>query len=275
LAPVRLTGNYGSEVLRGVSTFKPRRLSPALFNPEFDNALRSAAASLANGSTHPVTFAAFHEIPWNLFGSLAAGRSQVGVRTPYLDNQIVALSYQAPESLRKSPAPGWQLVKANSVLLSRIPTDRRPSPDSSGLAAIARRFFSEATFKLDYVHNEGWPHWLSHYEAILGRAASGLKIIGLHKYLHYRSWFRGELADYVKDVISHARIQQAPFWNGCFLRKLASDHAEGRQNYVFEINAVLTLEAVERLLLRDAGAGRPTLDRSDAPIARPVLLEEA
>ena len=34
LAPVRLTGNFGSEVFRGVSTFKPIGLSPKLFNPE-------------------------------------------------------------------------------------------------------------------------------------------------------------------------------------------------------------------------------------------------
>ena len=41
-----------------------------------------------------------------------------------------------------------------------------------------------------------------------------------------------------------------------FLESLASDHIRGRKNYVLELNAVLTLEAVERLLLRDAGAAR-------------------
>ena len=33
LAPVRLTGNFGSEVLRGVSTFKPIGLSHDLLSP--------------------------------------------------------------------------------------------------------------------------------------------------------------------------------------------------------------------------------------------------
>ena len=97
LALVRLTGNYGSEVLRGVSTFKPLGLSPNLFNPEFRHSLPFSTPPVASGKQHPVTSAAFREVPWNLFGSLAAGRSQVTFRTPYLDNKVVALAYQVPE----------------------------------------------------------------------------------------------------------------------------------------------------------------------------------
>jgi asparagine synthase (glutamine-hydrolysing) len=273
LAPVRLTGNYGSEVLRGVSTFKPLGLLSTLFNPEFNAALRSAARPRANGSKHPVTFAAFREIPWNLFGGLAAGRSQVSVRTPYLDNEMVALAYQAPESLRKSPIPAWRLVKANSPLLSWIPTDRRPSPDTPQPAAALKRFFYEATFKLDYVNNEGWPHWLSPVEAGFEMVTRGLKIAGLHKYLHYRQWFRRELSEYVKEVISNARTEQASFWNRSFLEKMATNHVEGR-NYVFEINAVLTLEAIERLLMRGAGASGQESNGFDAANSRAVVVEQ-
>jgi hypothetical protein len=40
-------------------------------------------------------------------------------------------------------------------------------------------------------------------------------------------------------------------WNSCFLKHMASDHATGHKNYVREIDAVLTLDAVERLLFRD------------------------
>lgn len=250
LAPVRLTGNYGSELLRGVSTFKPLGLSPGLFDKWLSGTLDASAGSLANGSTHPNTFAAFREIPWNLFGSAAASRSQVTFRTPYLDNELVALAYQAPEGLRKSPLPAWRLVKANNTLLSGIPTDRRPSPESSILAGTVRRIFSEATFKLDYLNNEGWPHWLSPVEPIFGRVASTLKIIGLHKYLHYRSWFRHELAEYLQSLVNDSQTQQCQFWNRGFLRRMASEHINGHKNYILEINAVLTLETVQRLLIK-------------------------
>lgn len=265
---VRVTGNYGSEVLRGVSTFKPLRISPDLFHSQFVHTRGSLEEPLVKGIKHPVTFAAFREIPWHLFGSFAAARSQVNVRTPYLDNEIVALAYQVPEGLRNSSIPAWDLLKANSPLLSRIPTDRKPSPDSSRLAATARRFFSEATFKLDYIYNEGWPSWLSPVEPIFARIASSLKVIGMHKYLHYRSWFRDELADYLKNVVNDPQTRQSQYWNCDFLSQIANEHINGHKNYIVEIDVVLTLEAVERLLIN----GFSSKQRDRAEGASPTLL---
>ena len=252
LAPVRLTGNYGSEILRGVSTFGQVGLSPALFNPQFTHTLNSALHWGIKGSKHPITFAAFHEVPRNLFGGLAASRSQVNFRTPYLDNELVALAYQVPEKLRGSPLSAWGVVQANSPGLSKIPTDKGQLPNNPGPAVLFRRFFSEATFKLDYLNNEGWPDWLSPLDSIFTRVTSSLRIVGLHKYLHYRRWFRRELAGYINDAITDARIQEMPFWNPTFLKLLANNHVHGRSNYVGEINAVLTLDAIARLLFRDS-----------------------
>ena len=251
LALVRLTGNYGSEVLRGVSTFKPLGLSPNLFNPEFRHSVPFSTRSVASGKEHPVTSAAFREVPWNLFGSLAAGRSQVTFRTPYLDNKIVALAYQVPGTLRASPLPMVNLVKDNAPSLYNIPTDMGEMGKTRCLACPIGRFYSKAMFKLDYLNNGGFPHWLSPLDPLFQGLASRLKIVGLHKYLHYRSWFRRELAGYVKDVLTDTRTQQSPFWNPDFLKNMAKDHLRGRKNYVREINAVFTVEAIERLFFRD------------------------
>ena len=173
------------------------------------------------------------------------------MRTPYLDNEIVALAYRTPESLRKSPAPALHLVKESNPALSNIPTDMGNAGDGGGIAGALNRLFSKVTFKLDYLNNEGLPHWLSPFDPLLRRFSSRAKILGLHKHLHYRSWFQRELAGYVKDVLTDARTQRSPFWNSDFLEKMATEHTRGRKNYVLEINAVLTLEAVERLLFRE------------------------
>jgi len=114
-----------------------------------------------------------------------------------------------------------------------------------------RRFYSKATFKLDYLNNEGFPHWLLPLDPLFQGPASSLKIVGLHKYLHYRSWFRRELAGYVKDILTDTRTQQTPFWNPDFLENMAKEHIRGRKNYVREINAVLTVESIDRLLLSE------------------------
>ena len=249
LAPVRLTGNYGSEVLRGMSTLKLTGLSSHLLGAGVGHSVNSAARQLTK--EHAVTFAAFREIPWNLFGSFAAGRSQVDIRTPYLDNEIVALAYQIPESARTSPLPALHFVKDNDPVLSNIPTDMGKMGEGRGITGALSRFFSNATFKLDYLNNEGLPHWLSPFDPLLRCFSSRAKILGLHKHLHYRSWFQRELSGYIKDVLTDARTQRSPFWDSAFLEKMATEHTSGRKNYVLEINAVLTLEAVERLLFRE------------------------
>ena len=143
VAAVRLTGNFGSEVLRGVSTFKPIGLSHDLLSPEVGRVVNGSVKALSNSREHPVTFAAFREIPWNLFGSLAAARSQVTFRTPYLDNELVALAYRTPERLWKSSLPALRLIKTHSPVLNEIPTDRGFVGDNSGLGFLIRRLFTK------------------------------------------------------------------------------------------------------------------------------------
>lgn len=250
LAAVRLTGNYGSEVFRGVSTFKAIPLSPNLFNPDWSRTVNAAVQNFHAQTEQPMTFAIFKEITWNLFGSLAVARSQITFRTPYLDNDLVALAYQSPESIRKSSLPASRLVKANNVILSAIPTDRGFAGDNSGLKFLVRRVFAEVTFKIDYYNNEGLPGPLSPIDPAFRFVTSKLKLTDRHKFLHYSGWFREELASYVKGKILDVQ-KQNQFWNSDFLKHMAVEHISGRKNYSLEINTVLTLEAVERLLFRE------------------------
>jgi asparagine synthase (glutamine-hydrolysing) len=250
VAPVRLTGVFGSEVLRGMSTFKVMPLSPRLVVPELRNRMESLSQQYVCRRGHPVSFAAFKEIPWNIVGSLTACRSQVSFRTPYLDNAILALAYRCPESLRLSPATAFRCIQKNNSRLSDLPTDMGLAWQSSGLGRLFKRAFAKFTFKLDYLHNEGLPHWLSPLDPLFKRIGLSAGLLGQHKYLHYRSWFRKELAPYLQEVFPNALTSQSPFWNQDFLSRLAAHHLSGRRNYVLELNAVLTLEAVERLLLQ-------------------------
>jgi asparagine synthase (glutamine-hydrolysing) len=247
IAPVRLTGNYGSEILRGISTFKKVPLAPQLFNPELRRTIASAGTKLSTHKTHPVTFAAFKEIPWNLFGNLAAGRSQLHFRTPYLDNELVALMFQAPEDMRKSSLPSFNLVRANHPALAEIPTDRGFAGDNSGMKFLWRRAFAETTFKLDYYSTAGLPRPISAFNPVFLPAVTKLKIAGMHKFLRYSAWFRNEMAPWVREVLSGPRVCGNVLWNRTFLKTLADDHIRGRSDFSAEINAVMTLEAIERL----------------------------
>jgi len=251
LAPVRVTGVFGGELLREVSMFKPFPLSPGLVNPDLDRSLNSLARDWTRDE-HPVTFTAFREIPQKRFGTPAASRSQVSFRTPYLDNEIVALAYRAPASVRASPLTAWSIVENNRPALSRIPTDMGVVAKANGLGMVPRRILSKAVCKLDYLYSEGLPHWLSPFDRVFDRVDTRVRLFGWHKFLHYRRWFRRELADYVAGVLKDVQTSRSsPFWNSAFLETLASEHINGRRNYVHEIDAVLTLDAVDRLLFHD------------------------
>jgi|ERR1017187_201362 asparagine synthase (glutamine-hydrolysing) len=250
LATLRLTGNYGSEICRAISTFKPLGLALEIFNPDFLPAVNAAAGQLAAGKTHPDTFAAFQEVPLNLFGNMAAGRSQISFRTPYLDNEIVALSYQCPASLKRSSLPTMRLVKACHPALDRIPTDRGFISDRSDPEIFLRRAFAEVTFKLDYCSNAGLPRPFGPLDPVFKSVVNALGIAGLHKFLKYSTWFRTGLAPLVRERLAAASTEANGIFNAAFISQVAEQHISGRRNFLAEINAILTLEAVERLFFQ-------------------------
>jgi asparagine synthase (glutamine-hydrolysing) len=232
--------------------FKPVRLSPRLVSPDLDRSVNSLAQEWRRSNEHPVTFTAFREIPQRRFGTPAASRSQVTFRTPYLDNEIVALAYRAPEGVRASPLTAWSIVKNNSQILSRIPTDTGVVAKGNGLGMAPRRILSKLVCKLDYLYAEGLPHWLSPFDSLLNWVDSGVRLFGWHKFLHYRGWFRRELAEYIAGALKEVQTGRTRlFWNSDILEALAHDHITGRRNYVHEIGAILTLDAVDRLLFRE------------------------
>ena len=133
LAPVRLTGNFGSEVLRSMSTFKRNGPANELLDPALAVRIDAVIAEQHARAVHPVTHAAFEEVPWHLFGTLAVGRSQLSFRTPYMDNRIVELAYRAPPQLRRTTAPALRLIHDNDAALAAVPTDRGVAWGSGGL----------------------------------------------------------------------------------------------------------------------------------------------
>jgi asparagine synthase (glutamine-hydrolysing) len=266
LSPIRLTGNFGSEIFRSFSTFKPLRLEPRLLSDSQARAVGEVVKGDPGQGVQPVTFAAFREIPWSLFGLLAAGRSEVTFRTPYLDNELVALAYRAPAAGRLSPLPALRLIEKACPALARISTDRGELVGSSKVRHALSRAFGKATFKLDYLHKEGLPRGLVALDPLLNLLAP-FGILGLHKFLPYRRWFQHELAPTIMERIATDRVRTAPWWASGVPEALARAHFSGRGNYVRELNAVLSLEAIDRLFLRVQA-------RQDNPPIRPDVPSE-
>jgi asparagine synthase (glutamine-hydrolysing) len=270
LAPVRLTGNFGSEVLRSMSTFKRNGPGDELLDRAVAGAVAEVVAEQSERRPHPVTHAAFREVPWHLYAAPAAGRSQLSIRTPFMDNRIVELAYRAPAPSRQSVMPCLRMIHACDPALSRIPTDRGVSWGGFGVAQRLRRLWASATFKLDYWHKDGLPDALSRFDGALS-SLSHLGWLGQHKYLAYRVWFRESLAAHARQVIGDARTRSLPFWNREALDSIMPDHTSGRRNRLRDIHSVLTLEAVHRQLIDGSAFAQPSRTTSQGEQPCPTL----
>lgn len=266
LAPVRLTGNFGSEVLRSVSTFKRNGPGGELLDPAFAGKVETVLQEQVARQVHPVTHAAFEEVPWHLGGTLAVARSQLTFRTPYMDNRLVRLAYQAPAHLRRTATPSLQLIHDHDPALAALPTDRGVSWGDTRMGGRCRRIAAEAMFKLDYWHKEGLPDILAPMDGLLEVLARA-GMLGQHKFLAYRKWLQRDLAAYAAQVLADSRTRGLPYWSSAELKRVAQDHATGRRNRLRDLHAVMTLEAVHRLLI-DANAYRepaPTVTATAHP----------
>jgi len=97
IAPVRIVGTYGSEMLLHELMFKATPPAANLFHPELWQHIRDASETYYDSQkVHPVTFIAFRQSPWHHYGVLGLEQTQVAVRSPFLDNDLVKTLYKAP-----------------------------------------------------------------------------------------------------------------------------------------------------------------------------------
>lgn len=262
LAPVRLTGNYGSEILRGVSTFKVGKWVEGLIDGDFRSHVAKVQGQFASLPSHPVTFAAFAEVPFNLWGNYAAGRSRIGFRTPYLDNELVKLAYRGPRNRDAAVRVATEIVRRNRPELAAILSDRGYFGYCSRLASRSRYAYERLTFKLDYIYNEGFPTSLTRFEAAYRLALRAGRLLGRHKHLHYRDWFRRRLGGFVWETVNDPNVSDLPYWEKGTGVRLAEAHLAGKANHVAQLDAVMTLGLVNKLLIKGGGWGATLRIRS-------------
>ena len=250
IAPVRVTGNYGQEILRSSVAFRPRSLCEEFFDREFSNFLRTAEETYSSefaGSKR--AFVAFKQVPWHHFSRLALEQSQLTLRSPYLDNDLVALAFEAPEKVASSKEVSLRLIYEGSPALGKIATDRgvlfRPIPLATKLSQI----YQEITFKAEYAYDYGMPHWLARLDRTLAPLHFEKLFLGRHKFSHFRTWYRDRLSQHLKAVLLDRRTLTRPYLNGRFLEKMIQDHIDGRGNYTTELHQALTSELIQRTLI--------------------------
>ena len=264
IAPVRMTGTYGGEVLRGIRAFKPVEPLKGLFCPELLPDVHQAGetyAGILRG--HPVSFAAFKQGPWYFYGVLALEQTQVSMRSPFLDNDFVRTVFRSPASALASNEVSLRLIADGNRALLRIPTDRGLAGNQGRISGAISRGLLEFLFKAEYAYDMGMPQWLARLDHALSPLRLERLFLGRHKVFHFRVWYRDALAGYVQEMLLDPRALSRPYIERKGLEAMVRGHVKGDRNYTTELHKVLTLELVHRLFLDNpetGGGGRRLVD---------------
>ena len=255
IAPVRMTGNYGGEILRRLVAFKPWTPNSGIFNPDFIsqlNAARVTYTELLKG--HGLSFVAFKQVPWHHWGLHALEQAQLAPRSPYLDNDVVRTTFRAPDSsivtssIFEDNDDCVRLIAEGSPELRKLRTDRALGSPPNLSTAILRRYL-EFTFKAEYAYDYGMPQWVAQVDHLFSVFRFERLFLGRHKYYHFRVWYRDQLSEYVREMLLDSRTLSRPYIQPKALENMVFGHLKGNRNYTTEIHKVLTLELLHRTFL--------------------------
>ena len=248
IAPVRLTGKFGSEVLRRTRQLRARPPAQDLFEPAFRPYVNGTVSTMAPMDVlNEVSFAAFVEIPWREYGRLAIEQSQLTFITPYLDNELVRLMYRGRRAIEGRDDIPIQSIQKRRPELLYILTDR--GHQGGGLTSwVSRYFYGTLLFKGDWFF-----HYMPHRYRKIGKFLEQLHVqdlfLGRYFMTNYRAWFRQNLSDYLRDILLDRNARVREYINGPVLEQMVHSHIKGERCYLGEINKALTAELIHRQLI--------------------------
>jgi asparagine synthase (glutamine-hydrolysing) len=252
LAPIRMTGSHGSEVLRGVSGFRYKLGHHDVFDDELGKHMALASGVFERTKIgHALTFAAFVEAPCFNYNRISLEQSQLVKRSPFMDNDLLAVVYRAPAHCVTTDRLCLQLVKDGNPALARITTNRGVGGAAEGLLTRFRQKYHEILKLAELGYGDGMPQPLSRIDARLRPLQLERAFLGWHGFYHFRKWLRDELAGYVEDILLDPRTLSRPYYRKGALDRIVAGHVHGGLNFALEINTALSLELAHRTLLED------------------------
>jgi asparagine synthase (glutamine-hydrolysing) len=250
IAPVRMTGNYGDQILRRFRAFKPRVPTVNTLQPELVAHVRTARNTY-NGiaEMHPLSFAAFRQAPWHHQSLLALEQTQLTQRSPFLDNDVVKANFRAPASALENDDNRLRLIADGNPVLRRIRTDIGVGGRHEVFPGAMVRDLQWFTFKAEYAYDHGMPQWVARVDHALSPFHLDRLFLGRHKFYHFRIWYRDVLSKYVQEMLLDPLTLSRPYLDRQAVEGVVRSHVKGDRNYTNEIHQLLSLELIHRLFI--------------------------
>jgi asparagine synthase (glutamine-hydrolysing) len=249
IAPYRVTGNYGGELLRGIRAFNSNYPKGPFIRPSLSAYIREAIHDFDElCKMQPLTFTLFCQIAAG-YGRHAVERSQVKMRNPFLTNELINAIYRKPYTVAGLKDPTIPVIKHLDPALTAIPTDRgQLGHHFSSL----RRVFRELVFKAEYLTGHGMPETVARYSNTMLLIGLQRFFAGRHKFQHFRTWLQHELSDQLVRLIEgHQETSLQDFIDFKQFNQMVKKHIAGKHNFLDEIDAVITILLTEQLLMND------------------------
>lgn len=264
LAPVRITGNWGGELLRGVRAFKCAMPKGDFVRPELVATMSNSAEEFSNsGISHPVSYALFCQMPVQGYGRYAVERSQMRMRAPFLANDVVQSIYQAPVDSGRAVARSRQVIGRRPGLLS-IPTERGVLGEDTGLTTRVRSTYRKIVIKAEYMTSHGASDLMARVSSSLPKELLETRFLGRDKFAHFRIWMRNELSGFVRETLLGSRDSLATWFETRKIEAMVDEHVRGRANYTDELDKLLTVAVACRTLLKPPQASTATDDTNES-----------
>jgi asparagine synthase (glutamine-hydrolysing) len=254
IAPVRLTGKFGSEIVRIRRLVPSSSYSRGLFRPEMQSMVEALPTfAKTNPEGHPLTRVATEEISWHEYARCAVEQSQLILRTPYMDNALVQLMYQAPASCRKAGDLQERYVKERAPEFARYITNLGRFTSDSPLVTKLWYYPFWAMFKVEYIYLYATPHWFTRLDRKLESWHLERLLSGRQKWEGYRIWMKTHCRQFLHDTLSDSQAYYTKYFDHRAVTQMVERHTAGTHNYLEEINRALTVELMGSTLLK---AGR-------------------
>ena len=256
IAPARITGNWGGELMRGVRAFKFKLPKGDFVRPSLRALMADARQSFsATAAWHPLSYTLFQQAPHQGYGRYAIERSQVVMRSPFLDNDVVTSLYQAPVAMRTSLEPVLQVLSRRPELVA-LPTDIGCLGRGPRVTQRARQAYRRAVVKAEYLTSHGAPDWMAALTTRIPVLETAF--LGRDKFQHFRLWTRNELAPFVRETLRRNRESLDPWFDMSRVAQMVEQHVAGAANYTAQIDQVVTVGLLHETLL-DQKAAREIL----------------
>ncbi len=250
---IRLTGKYGSQTMSGGFLVPKCNFCREMFSNQFIGDIGDFKQYTHMFGDWQSTIDAMRWL-WP-DGFMSIERSQVVLRSPYLDKEMALHLFRAPKVYLHGSVIQKHIIEKYCTQLALIASNKgayiksKDTIENFTMGLIAG--VNGVLTRLDkaYLH-QNVPHYFARLDPFMKTTGLEKIFLGSNNLACYRRWIKNELRIYMTNMLLDERTLSRPYINSDFMAKtLVPEHFNNKANYMREIGNIISLEIWHRLFV--------------------------